>query len=116
MSYLFCSEVFCDKTGADRMGRLFRFPLDPGDGKFHYRARTAINAFFYGKKKRNHNGSILYYAQDEEFYSLSEQTWKKTCELNNLPHTVRPVVELNSVFELFAAIGFDNKTKKYNTP
>lgn len=115
MSYLICKEIFCDKTSVEAEGRVFRFPADPNNGDIHYRSRQATNAFFFNpRRRRNVKGKTLYYAQWEEDFEISEKVWRNTCKKHDIPYREPSIIELNSVFEFFAAIGFDNKTKKYH--
>jgi hypothetical protein len=117
-TFLICTEVF-NKRGGEH-GRYFRFPLDAHNGDFDVKSRTAFNAFFNNpKKQRNWTPSreILYHVQDYSDYLLSQESWKKSptrikCKIE---YEEPKLIELSSIFELFEAIGFNNKTKKYNT-
>lgn len=82
--------------------RYFRFPLD-GDKQFCYRSRVSYNAFVGGTKRRNYapnykNARFLYACGEEE---------------EKLVYSDVPIIDVGSLWEFYAAIGYDYKTKRY---
>lgn len=107
-TYFIITEVLLNK-GCEH-GRYFRMPLDPGGKEFSYRGRTAVNAFFFGLKNRNRKGKeVLYHIQEEGESKRSLEITQK-----HLPDWPTPVyINVDSIWEFFKIIGFNNKTKKY---
>lgn len=105
-------EVFT-KDGGGKHGRYFVFRIDPNGGPFCYRSRTALNAFNNPIKRRCYDGDTLHYMCGEWEHNISENIWKETCEKNKMKYDWKPLIELNSIWEYFAMIGFDNKKKIY---
>lgn len=83
-----------------RCTRKWIVDIDLGES-CNYRSRTSLNAFFYGKHKRNVTKDFLYYGKP-----LSE-----AIELENLnPDTVEKV---ESIWKFYEIIGYDYKKKKF---
>jgi hypothetical protein len=100
------SEVF----STSKHGRYFRFPLDPNNGKFDYRARVSYNCFF---RKRNHKkNKTIYYAQSSESYNISKDSYNKIGEKHGLKME-HEFIDLNSIWEFYKEIGYDYKKQKW---
>lgn len=97
--------------------RIFKIPVDPA-GSFDYKSRTAINAFTHSLKCRNYKptkkkATHLYHFQDQQEWDIARH-----CYMVSFGHDPRdsiPVTECSSIFEFFKIIGFDNKTKKWES-
>lgn len=85
--------------------RFYEFPRDP-IGVNPYNARRAYNGFF-NNARTLYNETDEYWYDDNNILTLEEER-EKWGEL--------PTIKLNSIYEFFEAIGFDNKTKKYKKP
>jgi hypothetical protein len=84
------------------------------DDKFSYPEGISFSAFFFGLKKRNWNGSLLYHGQHESDWKIGEKCWKKTAKKHGIKLEEPEVFRLDSLWEFYKQIGYDYKTKKYH--
>lgn len=83
-------------------------PTEPG----FYRQITSLNAFAWGRHRRNWSDTTLYYVLREEEFNIdliSMRKWIPDYE-NALPRS-----EYDSIWAFYEAIGYDHKKNKYDT-
>lgn len=86
-----------------------KFPLpSPGDPGF-YRTVNTFNAFFNGSRRRNRTPAGHLFSEVDMCGGDTRSDWEQRRDAKLLVH------EHASLQDFFVAIGFDSKTKKYNT-
>ena len=83
-----------------------------------YRQTGSFNAFFYSTKNRNKNDGRQYYAKHwDEFESECQrmEKWLAKDGITKLKFDDRklPTTEHQSIWEFYEAIGFDQKSKRW---
>jgi hypothetical protein len=95
-----------DMTDGCKHLRYIRFPLDDGKTPICYRSRVSYNAFAYSVKGRNYNPNFknarILWACDHE----DQKTWMDSDI---------PIIDVKNVWEFYKLIGYDYKTKKYES-
>jgi len=104
------TEIFLKKDCEH--GRYFKFSVGREN---YYKTATALNAFFNNPHThRNYKKKeILYHSQLFEEFEMSNNITEKSYKKLGIELRPKKLIELNSIWEFFEVIGFDNKTKKW---
>lgn len=102
----FVSEVDTESKGKHK--RYFLF------SESKYQSIVSLNCFFFGKKKRNWNGKLLYCVHNvfeiielvEKYNSFFDKPYYDAIKSNTC-------IKCDGLYDFYKKIGYNRKTKKY---